>query len=591
MAGCARGCMIPSARVCSEPATSDTSATGAAGTPAAVSISCHSAVSRSRSRAVTSGISASRFRTRSGFVRKRSSARELRKLECVAQEPEQPVVSGRDHELAVARREHLVGSDHREAGSLPRRHGAVREEADEVVPDVAEGGLVQGRVDERAGAAALALEQGGDDAERRPHARPHVDQRRADAHARPPRLARHADEAAGRLHERVVTRLGRERPDVPVGADRAVDEALVASAQRVGAEAHALREPGPKALEEHVRAVDEAQDGVPAALVAQRDGERALARVHGQEHRALAVPEGRAPRTCVVPGVRPLDLDHVGAERGEDLRAVRAGDRRRHVDDAHARDGGGADHPCPSQACLSPRPWGRIAHSLAPQGQTLVSKLAHCAAGLCEDAPVPDWLDFDRFTEWVSGEWWSYLVIFGVAVVDAFFPLVPSESLVVIGGNLASSGDLVLWLVILSGAAGAIVGDNISFWLGHFVGEKTVKRVFASEKWHKRLEWAERTLDERGAYIILIARFIPGGRTAVTFSAGYVNTFPWRRFIVYDIVAGVLWATYAALLGYFGGKTFEDHPLWGVALALGIALTLGFVVEAVRHYRQRRQAT
>ena len=159
---------------------------------------------------------------------------------------------------------------------------------------------------------------------------------------------------------------------------------------------------------------------------------------------------------------------------------------------------------------------------------------------------MPDWLDFDRFTDWVSGEWWSYLVIFGVAVVDAFFPLVPSETLVVIGGNLASSGDLVLWLVILSGAAGAIVGDNISFWIGHFVGEKTVKRVFGSEKWHKRLEWAEKTLDERGAYIILIARFIPGGRTAVTFSAGYVNTFPWRRFIVYDVIAGLLWATYAA---------------------------------------------
>jgi membrane protein DedA with SNARE-associated domain len=202
---------------------------------------------------------------------------------------------------------------------------------------------------------------------------------------------------------------------------------------------------------------------------------------------------------------------------------------------------------------------------------------------------MPSWLDFDRFTEWVSGEWWSYLVILAVATIDAFFPLVPSETLVVIGGNLASSGDLVLWLVILSAAAGAVLGDNISFAIGSWVGEHTVKRWFSSEKAHKRLEWAERTLDERGAYIIIIARFIPGGRTAVTFAAGYIPTFPWRRFIVYDIAAGLLWATYASLLGYFGGKTFEDHPLWGVALALGIALTLGFVVEAVRHVRQRRR--
>jgi membrane protein DedA with SNARE-associated domain len=201
---------------------------------------------------------------------------------------------------------------------------------------------------------------------------------------------------------------------------------------------------------------------------------------------------------------------------------------------------------------------------------------------------MPDWLDFDRFAEWVSGAWWSYLVIGAVAMLDAFFPLVPSETLVVIGGNLASSGDLVLPLVIVSGAVGAVVGDNISYAIGRWVGEHTVKRVFASKKSKERLEWAERTLDERGGYIILVARFIPGGRTAVTFSAGYVPTFSWRRFIVYDVIACTLWATYAALLGYFGGKTFEDHPFWGVALALGIALTLGLLVEAIRHYRQRR---
>ena len=201
---------------------------------------------------------------------------------------------------------------------------------------------------------------------------------------------------------------------------------------------------------------------------------------------------------------------------------------------------------------------------------------------------MPDWLDFDQLAEWVSGEWWSYLAIFAIAVIDAFFPLVPSETLVVIGGSLSASGDLYFLLVVLAGATGAIIGDNISYGIGKLVGERTVKSWFRSEKWHKRLEWAERTLDERGAYIILIARFIPGGRTAVTFSAGYIPTFPWRRFIVYDVVAGVLWATYAASLGYFGGKTFEDHPFWGLGLAIVIALSVGLMIEVVRHYLKRR---
>ena len=202
---------------------------------------------------------------------------------------------------------------------------------------------------------------------------------------------------------------------------------------------------------------------------------------------------------------------------------------------------------------------------------------------------MPDWLDFDRFADWVSGEWWSYLVIFAVATVDAFFPLVPSETLMVIGGNLASSGDLVLWLVILSGAAGAILGDNISYGIGTLVGERTVKRWFSGEKAHKRFEWAERTLDERGAYIIIIARFIPGGRTAVTFSAGYVHSFPYRKFLMADVLAGFIWGTYAACLGYFGGKTFEDQPWKGLILAFVVAAAVAGAVELVRHRRQRRR--
>ena len=202
---------------------------------------------------------------------------------------------------------------------------------------------------------------------------------------------------------------------------------------------------------------------------------------------------------------------------------------------------------------------------------------------------MPGWLDFNQISDWVSGNSWSYLVIFTVAVVDAFFPLVPSETTLVIGGSFAAAGDLSLPLVILAGAAGAVVGDNISYGIGTVVGERTVKRWFSGEKAHKRFEWAERTLDERGAYIIIVARFIPGGRTAVTFSAGYVHSLRWRRFIVYDVVAGLVWATYGALLGYFGGKTFENHPLLGVGFALGIALSLGLLVEVVRHYRQRRK--
>jgi len=204
----------------------------------------------------------------------------------------------------------------------------------------------------------------------------------------------------------------------------------------------------------------------------------------------------------------------------------------------------------------------------------------------CEDDAV-----FETLVNAVSGAWWSYFIIFGVAMVDAFFPLVPSETVLITGGVLASSGDLVLWLVILAAAAGAIAGDNISFALGTWVGERTVRRWFRGEKAQSRLRWAEHQLLARGAYIIIIARFIPGGRTATTFAAGYIHAFPWRRFIVYDVIAGFVWATYGALLGYFGGKTFESAPWKGFIAAFVVATGVGLLVEAVRHLRRRRSAT
>jgi membrane-associated protein len=203
---------------------------------------------------------------------------------------------------------------------------------------------------------------------------------------------------------------------------------------------------------------------------------------------------------------------------------------------------------------------------------------------------VPSWLDFNQISDWVSNAWWSYPLVFSIAAVDAFFPVVPSETVLVIGGNLSSGGGLSLPLVILFGACGAVLGDNISYGIGTWVGEKTVRRIFRSEKAQRRLDWAERTLAERGGYIILIARFIPGGRTAVTFSAGYVHSFPWRRFIVYDVIAATTWASYATLLGYFGGKTFENHPWWGLGLALAGALTVGLSVEVGRYLWQQRKS-
>ena len=193
----------------------------------------------------------------------------------------------------------------------------------------------------------------------------------------------------------------------------------------------------------------------------------------------------------------------------------------------------------------------------------------------------------DSLTEFVSGSPWTYAFLFAVAALDVVFPVVPSEASVIAAGVLASSGDLFLPLVIALAAAGAILGDNTAYGIGRTAGRRLVRRFFR-EKGEERLRWAEGSLESRGGYLIVVGRFIPGGRTAITVGAGTVG-YPWRRFLAFDVVAGLVWAAYAACLGYFGGKTFEENPLKGLALAFGIAIAVTAVVETVRWLRRRRE--
>jgi membrane-associated protein len=195
---------------------------------------------------------------------------------------------------------------------------------------------------------------------------------------------------------------------------------------------------------------------------------------------------------------------------------------------------------------------------------------------------------FESLTEHVSDSPWTYVFLLVISALDVIIPLVPSETSVILAGVLASTGDLILVLVILSAAAGAILGDNIAYWIGRKVGHRIVDRFFKGER-RKQVEWAHRQVEQRGGYLIIIGRFIPGGRTAVTLSCGMLE-MPWRRFIAFDVAAGLAWATYAALLGYVGGTTFEENPLLGFLLAFAVALLVGGVIEAVRWYRRRRVA-
>ncbi|MER5650639.1 VTT domain-containing protein [Streptosporangium sp. NPDC002524] len=182
---------------------------------------------------------------------------------------------------------------------------------------------------------------------------------------------------------------------------------------------------------------------------------------------------------------------------------------------------------------------------------------------------------------------WIYLALFALALLDGFFPVVPAETSVITAGVFAAAtGAPDLFPVIVVAALGAFAGDHISY----AIGRTTNDRLRNGRRSRKAFAWAERALAERGGLVLVVARYIPGGRTACTLTMGAV-AYPRRAFALFDALAAVSWAVYSGLIGYVGGAAFENDPIKGLLLGLGIALAVTVVVETVRHLRRRGRRT
>ena len=195
----------------------------------------------------------------------------------------------------------------------------------------------------------------------------------------------------------------------------------------------------------------------------------------------------------------------------------------------------------------------------------------------------------DSFFNWLehySGSPWFYLVILSIALLDSVVPVVPSESLVIIGGVSAGLHQLHWSLVIVAAAAGAFAGDNISYQIGRRFSGPLRKRYESSAKGQRRLKWAHEQIQLRGGELLITARFIPGGRTLLTLSCGITNQNH-RWFMKWIAVAAPIWAMYGTLLGFIGGRSFQDNHTKAFLVAFSIAIGATATLEIVRYLRHR----
>jgi membrane-associated protein len=145
---------------------------------------------------------------------------------------------------------------------------------------------------------------------------------------------------------------------------------------------------------------------------------------------------------------------------------------------------------------------------------------------------------FNSLLNAVSGSPWTYVLIVGVCAGDALLPLLPAETVVITAAVLAANGRLNIALVATAAAIGAILGDNSAYWLGRSGLRRLADRLLGSDKNQSRLRWAQTQIEQNGTWIIIVARFIPGSRSATTYIAGTLE-MPWKRqFLPADTFAG-----------------------------------------------------
>ena len=187
--------------------------------------------------------------------------------------------------------------------------------------------------------------------------------------------------------------------------------------------------------------------------------------------------------------------------------------------------------------------------------------------------------------------WGGYLLLFVIIFAETgmfagFF--LPGDSLLITAGLIAASGSLNIYLVILTLACGAVLGDAT----GYFVGRQLKKTIFGkpdSRFFHRdHLEKTEAFYRKHGSKTVFLARFVPVIRSFAATLAG-VTEMPFRVFFLFSLSGAIIWVLCFTLSGYFIATLFPDivKYLHTIILA-GIILIIASALKSLKPQKKKR---
>lgn len=181
-------------------------------------------------------------------------------------------------------------------------------------------------------------------------------------------------------------------------------------------------------------------------------------------------------------------------------------------------------------------------------------------------------------------------IVLGMFLESSFFPF-PSEVIVPPAGYLASQGRLSLWLVVLSGIMGSLLGALFNYWLALRLGRPLILRLGRyfglTERGYAR---AERYLRRHGALGTFVGRLIPGLRQYISLPAGLAR-MGLGQFVLSTTLGAGLWTAVLAWLGYLIGENeaLLRQSLRAVTIYTAIGLAAIILAYSLYFYFRRRR--
>jgi membrane protein DedA with SNARE-associated domain len=168
---------------------------------------------------------------------------------------------------------------------------------------------------------------------------------------------------------------------------------------------------------------------------------------------------------------------------------------------------------------------------------------------------------------------YGYYAVFLVIGLESVGIPLPGETVLIAAATYAAtSGNLNIWVIFAAAAAGAILGDNVGYWIGNKGGYKLARKYGPKIRLDERkLKVGRYMFDRHGGKVVFFGRFVSVLRTFAAFLAGTVR-MSWPRFLLYNALGGLVWSAIYAFGFYAAGNTLKQLSSIVNYVAIGVAV-------------------